>query len=68
MMLEKLSKIFQMNCEIDCFTNMYDMLSAKVDRLSRKFNFVQKKLKKNTENDGQLFGFADFGGRWTPTK
>ena len=25
MMLEKLSKIFQMNCEIDCFTNMYDM-------------------------------------------
>ena len=23
---------------------------------------------KNTENDGQLFGYAEFGGCWTPTK
>ena len=56
-----------MNCQIKSFTNMYDILWAKFDRLAGKFNFVKKKTE-NTENNGQLFGYADFGGLWTTTQ
>ena len=34
-----------MNCQINSFTNMYDMLWAKFDCLAGKFNFVKKKTK-----------------------
>ena len=41
------------------------MLKAKVDRLVGKFNFVKEKTRKNAENNGQLFGYAEFAGCWT---
>ena len=62
-----LKKVSQMNCQINSFTNMYDMLWANFDCLAGKFNFVKKK-NENTENNGQLFGYADFGGLWTTTQ
>ena len=30
-------------------------------------SILSKKRPKNTKNNGQLFGYADFGGCWTPT-
>ena len=36
--------------------------------LAGKFNLSQKEKLKNTENNVQLFGYANFGGCWTPMK
>ena len=41
---------------------MHYMLKAKVDRLARKFNFVQREAQKYKKNYGQLFGYSDFFG------
>ena len=34
----------------------------------RKIQFCPKKTNKKYRKNGQLFGYADFGGCWTPTK
>ena len=34
------SQIYQMNCQINSFQNMCDMLKAKIDRLARKIEFL----------------------------
>ena len=65
-MLKNCFLIAQMNRQINSFqNNMYDILWAKIDHLAGEIYFVQKK---NTKNNGQLFGYADFGGCWMPTK
>ena len=40
-------RIYQMNCQIDSFQNTCDMLYAKIHRLAKKIDFVQKKTSKS---------------------
>ena len=48
---------YQMNRQINSFQNMCDMLDAKIDRLARKIDSLQKKHFKIT-----FFGGLKFGG------
>ena len=59
-------QIYQMNHQTNSFKNMCDMLQAEVDRLAG--NILSKETLKNTQNHGQPFGYADFGGCWRPNR
>ena len=59
-------QIYQMNCQINSFQNMCDMLKAKVDRLARKIEFVQKEHLKTGSFGEHESGLPDFGRPWTP--
>ena len=60
-------QIYQMNRQIYSFQNMCDMLSAKIDRLARKMDFLQQKKHLKIAYFGvHESWFPDFGRPWTP--